>query len=47
MDRGSQYCTGGSDQDHPQGKEMQKSKMVVLVKVKLLSHVQLLVTLVA
>ena len=23
------HCTGGSDQDHPQGKEMQKGKMVV------------------
>ena len=22
-------CTGGSDQDHPQEKEMQKSKMIV------------------
>ena len=22
-------CTGGSDQDHPQEKEMQKGKMVV------------------
>ena len=22
-------CSGGSDQDHPQEKEMQKSKMVV------------------
>ena len=29
MDRGSWYCTGGSDQDHPQEKEMQKGKMVV------------------
>ena len=29
MDRGSWHCTGGSDQDHPQGKEMQKGKMVV------------------
>ena len=25
---GSQLCTGGSDQDHPQVKEMQKGKMV-------------------
>ena len=24
MAGGSWYCTGGSDQDHPQGKEMQK-----------------------
>ena len=23
------HCTGGSDQDHPQEKEMQKGKMVV------------------
>ena len=29
MDRGSWHCTGGSDQDHPQEKEMQKGKMVV------------------
>ena len=28
MDGGSQHCTGGSDQDHPQEKEMQKSKML-------------------
>ena len=27
MDRGSWHCTGGSDQDHPQEKEMQKGKM--------------------
>ena len=26
MDRGSWHCTGGNDQDHPQEKEMQKSK---------------------
>ena len=26
MDRGSWHCTGGSDQDCPQGKEMQKAK---------------------
>ena len=26
MDRGSWHCTGGSDQDHPQEKEMQKAK---------------------
>ena len=26
MDRGSGHCTGGSDQDHPQEKEMQKAK---------------------
>ena len=29
MDGGLQHCTGGRDQDHPQGKEMQKGKMVV------------------
>ena len=28
-DRGSWHCTGGSGQDHPQEKEMQKGKMVV------------------
>ena len=29
MDGGSWHCTGGSDQDHPQEKEMHKGKMVV------------------
>ena len=29
MDGGSWHCTGGSDQNHPQEKEMQKGKMVV------------------
>ena len=29
MDRSSWRCTGGSDQDHPQGKEMQKGKLAV------------------
>ena len=29
MDRSSRHCTGGNDQDHPQEKEMQKSKMAV------------------
>ena len=29
MDRGLLYCTGDRDQDHPRGKEMQKSKMAV------------------
>ena len=29
MDRGLWHCTGGSDQDYPQEKEMQKGKMVV------------------
>ena len=27
MDGGSRHCTGGSDQDHPQEKGMQKGKM--------------------
>ena len=31
MDRGSGHCTGDRDQDHPHGKEMQKSKMAVWV----------------
>ena len=26
MDGGSRHCTGGSDHDHPQEKEMQKGK---------------------
>ena len=29
MDRSLWHCTGGSDQDHPQEKEMQKGKMVI------------------
>ena len=29
MERGSWHYTEGSDQDHPQEKEMQKGKMVV------------------
>ena len=29
MDGVSGCCTGGSDQDHPQEKEMQKGKLVV------------------
>ena len=29
MDGGSRHCTGNRDQDHPHGKEMQKSKMAV------------------
>ena len=29
MDRGLWHCTGDSEQDHPQEKEMQKSKMAV------------------
>ena len=28
MDWGSWHCTGGSDQDHPQEKEMQQGKMI-------------------
>ena len=31
MDGGSWHCTGGSDKDHPQEKEIQKGKMVVRV----------------
>ena len=29
MDGGLWHCTGGSDKDHPQEKEMQKGKMIV------------------
>ena len=29
MDEGSWHCTGGSDQDHIQEKELEKGKMVV------------------
>ena len=29
MDRGLYRCTGGSDQNHPQEKEMQEGKIVV------------------
>ena len=29
MDGGLRHCTGGSDEYHPQEKEMQKGKMVV------------------
>ena len=29
MDGGSCHCTGDRDQDHPHGKEMQKSKLAV------------------
>ena len=29
MDEGSWHCTGGSDQNNPQEKEMQKGKIVV------------------
>ena len=29
MDGGSWHCTGDRNQDHPHGKEMQKSKMAV------------------
>ena len=29
MDGGQGHCTGGSDQDHPHGKERQKSKTAV------------------
>ena len=30
MDRGLWHCRGGSDQDHPWEKEMQRGKTVVL-----------------
>ena len=30
MDGSSRHCTGDTDQDHPQEKEKQKSKMAVL-----------------
>ena len=29
MDRGSWHYTRGSDQDHPEGKEIEKGKMAV------------------
>ena len=29
MNRDSGHCTGGSDQDHPLEKDMQKCKMIV------------------
>ena len=29
MDRGLQHCTGDRDQDHPQEKVMQKSKIAI------------------
>ena len=29
MDGDSRHCTGDRDQDHPQEKEMQKSKMAI------------------
>ena len=35
MDRGSWPCIGGSDQDHPQVKEMQNGKMVVWGGIKI------------
>ena len=35
MDGGSWHCTGGSDQDDPQEKEMQKGKMVVWGALKI------------
>ena len=34
MDWGSWHCAGGSDQDHPQEKEMQKNKLVVWGRLK-------------
>ena len=35
MNRGSWHCTGGSDKDDPQEKEMQKGKMVVWGALKI------------
>jgi len=35
MDGGLWHCTGGSDQDHPQEKGMQKGKMVVWGGIKI------------
>ena len=35
MDGGSGHCTGYRDQDHPHGKEMQKSKMAVRVGLQI------------
>ena len=34
MDGGSSHCTGVSDQDHPQEKEMQKRKWLSEIAVK-------------
>ena len=33
MDGGSQHCTGGHDQNHPQEEETQKGTMVELLQV--------------
>ena len=30
MDGGLQYCVGGSEQNHPKGKEKQEGRVVVL-----------------
>ena len=38
MDGGSWHCTEGSDQDHPQEKEMQKGKIVVWGGIKNISE---------
>ena len=35
MDRGWWHCTGGSDQDHPQEKEMQKAKWLSEVALQI------------
>ena len=34
MDGGSWHCIGDRDQDHPLGKEVQKSKMALQIAVK-------------
>ena len=33
MDGGSWHCTGGSGQDHPQEKEMQKGKWFTMLLI--------------
>ena len=35
MDRGWWHCTGGSDQDHPQEKEMQKAEWLSEVALQI------------
>ena len=35
MDGGLRHCTGGKDQDHTQGKEMEKGKMVAEEALKI------------
>ena len=40
MDRGLWHCTGGSAQDHPQVKQMQKGKMVVWGDLKIAEKIR-------